>query len=265
MYKKKTQLKKNDCLTQKTSGATTSQVTQMDRDIMATDTGVDTPILPNMHLISSCQLNSFTLNQSKRFTDATRFELAHFSSWNFNVFLLPSELIQLHFVQQLSSYFDIHKAFGVREELMEQFYVDVQQGYVNTPTQYHNSLMLANISRRYHTFLHAVDVMQSVAVFLRGFKGEQYITTTSATALLVAALCHDIGHLGLTNQYLVNSGNPLTLEYRHPVLESMHTAKTMTLLKKHNLLQNLEPIVRFLLCFIPKGCLNQLLYLFYPH
>lgn len=45
-------------------------------------------------------------------------------------------------------------------------------------------------------------------------------------ALLVAALCHDIGHQGRTNPFLVELGNELALRYNDKSpLENMHCAK----------------------------------------
>ncbi|OQR96205.1 hypothetical protein ACHHYP_16555 [Achlya hypogyna] len=155
-----------------------------------------------------------------------------FTNWNFNVFELETPKMQLAFVQRLSAFFELHTTFGLSMEAIGQFYVDVQQGYMERTTQ-------PVVARRYHTFLHAVDVMQSVAVFLRGFQGTAYVSPLTASALLIASLCHDVGHVGLTNQFLVNSGHPLTLEYRSPVLESMHTARTMVLVKQHGFLTHL--------------------------
>ncbi|KAF0690906.1 Aste57867_17769 [Aphanomyces stellatus] len=154
-----------------------------------------------------------------------------FRNWNFNVFVLETPPAQLEFVRALSIHFNLHDAFHLTEAEMDLFLADVQKGYDHVVTP---------VARQYHTFLHAVDVMQSVAVFLRGYNGSQYIQPISAAALLIAALCHDIGHIGLTNQYLVNSGHALTLEYRSPILESMHTAKAMALIKRHGFLKDLD-------------------------
>ncbi|KAH9120857.1 hypothetical protein LEN26_010939 [Aphanomyces euteiches] len=155
-----------------------------------------------------------------------------FRRWDFNVFVLDTPLAQLDFVCHLSAHFDLHSQFGLSQTQMGLFFADVQAGYDLPPS--------SPVTRLYHTFLHAVDVMQSVAVFLKGFEGSQYVQPIAAASLLVASLCHDIGHLGLTNQYLINSGHPLTLEYRNPVLESMHTARTMALIKHHGFLKHLQ-------------------------
>ncbi|OQS07397.1 hypothetical protein THRCLA_00592 [Thraustotheca clavata] len=154
-----------------------------------------------------------------------------FTDWNWNVFELASSSMQLAFVHRLSGFFNMHGAFGLSLEEIGPFYNDVHEGYLERNT---------HVARRYHTFLHAVDVMQSVGVFLHGFQGQKVLSSLTSSALLIAALCHDIGHVGLTNQFLVKSGHPLTLEYRNPVLESMHTARTLLLIKKHGFLKNLE-------------------------
>merc|ERR1719181_1694661 len=51
------------------------------------------------------------------------------------------------------------------------------------------------------------------------------MSSTEQYALLVAALCHDLGHFGKTNQFLVETGHSLALRYNDKSpLENMHCA-----------------------------------------
>ena len=64
--------------------------------------------------------------------------------------------------------------------------------------------------------------------------------------LMVAAVGHDIGHPGLTNQFLIESKNPLALKYDETsaVLETMHASLMLELVKSHRLLDAIDDLVR---------------------
>lgn len=62
-------------------------------------------------------------------------------------------------------------------------------------------------------------------------------------SLIVAALCHDIGHPGLNNGYMIASQDPLAIRYNDSsVLEHMHANKTFQILGaiNTNIVKNLE-------------------------
>jgi len=78
----------------------------------------------------------------------------------------------------------------------------------------------------YHCYAHACDVVASCARLLRQVQWRHFLSDVDAYALLVAALCHDVGHPGRTNPFLVETTDELALRYndRSP-LENMHCAK----------------------------------------
>jgi cAMP-specific phosphodiesterase 4 len=74
----------------------------------------------------------------------------------------------------------------------------VEKGYKNT--------------NFYHHSLHAADVTNSVYFLLQsGLQLCGNITDLDFFALLIAAMCHDIGHPGVNNTFLVLSGDKLAL------------------------------------------------------
>eukprot|EP00931_Biecheleriopsis_adriatica_P048864 TRINITY_DN28235_c0_g1_i1.p1 TRINITY_DN28235_c0_g1~~TRINITY_DN28235_c0_g1_i1.p1 ORF type:complete len:991 (-),score=251.07 TRINITY_DN28235_c0_g1_i1:53-3025(-) len=77
----------------------------------------------------------------------------------------------------------------------------------------------------YHNYPHAVDVLHTVYRFLNITHTGQWVSNVEQFAMLVAALCHDLGHQGKTNQFLVEVRDQLALTYndRSP-LENMHAA-----------------------------------------
>ena len=92
----------------------------------------------------------------------------------------------------------------------------------------------------YHTSLHGVDVCYSIYMILTLLKDEDNkninISDFDIASLVIASLCHDIGHPGLNNNFLINSNNELSIFYNDiSVLENFHCAKTFQLLEKDDI------------------------------
>lgn len=91
-------------------------------------------------------------------------------------------------------------------------------------------LVLANYpSNPYHSIYHAVDVLQcayyimKVNISSKSFF-ETYLSDFEQFSVLIACLCHDLGHPGLTNQFLVNVDHPLRILYNDlSILEQYHS------------------------------------------
>ena len=57
------------------------------------------------------------------------------------------------------------------------------------------------------------------------------ITQLDNACLVVAGLCHDVAHPGLTNRYLVQSRDKIAIQYNDiSVLESMHCSLIFSLM-----------------------------------
>ncbi len=83
----------------------------------------------------------------------------------------------------------------------------------------------------YHSFYHAVDVMQGAFCFLQG-GAAALLQPMEMMALLLATLCHDIEHPGMNNAYHVRSNSDLARLYNdRAVLENHHCATTFKLLR----------------------------------
>lgn len=78
----------------------------------------------------------------------------------------------------------------------------------------------------FHSFAHALDVLNAVYRFMTVIEANRFLSEVSQFWLMVAAIGHDIGHIGVNNQYLVEVSHELALTYndRSP-LENMHCAK----------------------------------------
>lgn len=86
----------------------------------------------------------------------------------------------------------------------------------------------------YHNFWHAVDVLQTVFLFLWHGKTLQGIfSPLEILGLLCAALCHDVDHGGLNNAFHVKAQTPLAVLYKDTsVLETHHCSRSITLLSE---------------------------------
>ena len=65
----------------------------------------------------------------------------------------------------------------------------------------------------YHNYTHACDVLHTVYRLMCLTSARLWLSSVEQYALLVAALCHDIGHQGRTNPFLVELGDELALRY----------------------------------------------------
>ena len=92
----------------------------------------------------------------------------------------------------------------------------------------------------YHTALHGTDVCYSTLLILTFLKNDENkienISELDIVSLIIAALGHDVGHPGLTNNFLINSRDELSTIYNdRSVLENYHCAKTFQLLENNEL------------------------------
>ncbi|CAK9043471.1 unnamed protein product [Durusdinium trenchii] len=93
----------------------------------------------------------------------------------------------------------------------------VHQGYRDNP---------------FHNFFHGFAVYQMCFHQLSQIDTLSQLTSTEGFGLLVAALCHDIGHPGLNNGYLIRTQDDLALRYNDvSVLENHHASLACTILR----------------------------------
>jgi hypothetical protein len=84
----------------------------------------------------------------------------------------------------------------------------------------------------YHNFTHACDVVLSLYRMLVMVQWSKWLSEMDVYSLLVSALCHDIGHPGKTNPFLVETHHELSLRYNDKSpLENMHCAYLFELCK----------------------------------
>jgi len=95
----------------------------------------------------------------------------------------------------------------------------------------------------YHNFIHAIDVTQYVFIFISSDKIKEMLTLEEKFMILTAALCHDVDHPGVNNNFLINTQDELALLYNdRSVLENHHAAYAFKLLNdpRYNILEGID-------------------------
>jgi len=78
-------------------------------------------------------------------------------------------------------------------------------------------------SNRYHNYAHACDVLHTVFRFMDITHSREWCTDIELYSLLIAALAHDLGHAGKTNQFLVETQAEIAFAYNDcSPLENYH-------------------------------------------
>ncbi|KAG2437153.1 hypothetical protein HXX76_005820 [Chlamydomonas incerta] len=98
----------------------------------------------------------------------------------------------------------------------------IEAGYVDNP---------------YHSATHAADVLQTLHVIIHGAQLHlHYLDPLGLFAAYWAAIVHDYGHPGLTNDFLINTSDPLAVRYndRSP-LENHHSAASFSAMRRPGL------------------------------
>mmetsp|Transcript_10762 Transcript_10762/g.33025 ORF Transcript_10762/g.33025 Transcript_10762/m.33025 type:complete len:972 (-) Transcript_10762:1208-4123(-) len=142
-------------------------------------------------------------------------EVAQLRSWNFDPFAYPEETLD-SFVYDIFESFGILSTFNIPSEVFRKYVSLVHLSYKDTT---------------YHNFRHAFDVMQTCYSLLCSSRIlRTCLEPLDVFALLLSAMCHDVGHPGLNNVYQVNAQTRLALTYNdQSVLECMHTSLTFQL------------------------------------
>ncbi|KAJ1977328.1 hypothetical protein H4R35_002345 [Dimargaris xerosporica] len=119
----------------------------------------------------------------------------------------------------------VMSTLNVSDSQVLDFIVDVSHGYQLVP---------------YHSFYHSADVTAKLFYVLNDLDGQLFLDRLSVAALLVAGLCHDIGHPGLNNLYQKHAQTDLARQYgQDSILEKYSCDETKRLLAKHDLLAHL--------------------------
>ena len=117
------------------------------------------------------------------------------TQWSFNVFERSEDELLL-LAKKMFVRLDLLNTFDIKPEVLERFLMVVKQNYNANP---------------YHNWRHAFDVTQATFCFLTHFQAHQKLTPLDMLGLLVASLCHDLGHPGVNNAFMVTTMSELAI------------------------------------------------------
>jgi len=134
-------------------------------------------------------------------------------SWDFDA--LEIEEQQRHMVCLSCLIFHLGANYSSKQQQRLVSYIEAAACGYSSPTKV-----------PYHNWYHAVDVTHCVFRLMTQCGTERFLSSHERFALVVAAVCHDIGHPGRNNPFLVETAHELAIRYNdHSPLENMHCAK----------------------------------------
>lgn len=142
-----------------------------------------------------------------------------FDTWNFDTFAYAeqSPTAPLVFVGfSLFHHSKLSQAFRFEDAKLLAFLAKLDANYPDNP---------------FHSSLHGCDVAQTMNYMLTQTGLRDHVCRWHHLAGLIAALAHDVGHIGLTNQYLKETHHELALTYSYvSPLENMHVSRLFGIL-----------------------------------
>jgi hypothetical protein len=142
--------------------------------------------------------------------------LDNLHTWGFDIFRLnhlsalrPLTAVSMSALQRLG----VISSLRLDEGTLFRYLVAVEDGYARHQTV------------PYHNNEHAADVVQSTFCLMQTPNIRQALSDLELFAAIIAAAVHDVGHLGVNNQFLITTQDPLAVLYNdQSVLENHHAA-----------------------------------------
>ena len=144
---------------------------------------------------------------------------------DFNIFELKKIIGQSNVLPLIGRV--ILEAFGLKDDKIIN--VNKLDNFLNTVSSQYLMTTL------YHNNMHGADVTQTICLFFLNSNAEKMFETTvlDLLSIFIAALGHDIGHPGLTNNFQINASTELAITYNDSsCLENFHCCKLFSILKK---------------------------------
>ncbi|OCT91447.1 hypothetical protein XELAEV_18014501mg [Xenopus laevis] len=132
-------------------------------------------------------------------------------------------------LEQMFYELDLVTEFKMEPETVRCFLTSVQKHYQENP---------------FHNFYHGFSVTQMMYCVISQCQLQEHLSHIDILTLMVAALCHDLDHPGLSNSYQVNAQTDLARQYHNKSpLENHHWAVAWRILsqKQSNLLLGADP------------------------
>ncbi|KAM8977792.1 high affinity cGMP-specific 3',5'-cyclic phosphodiesterase 9A-like [Pelodytes ibericus] len=175
--------------------------------------------------ISSFRVSSIVCSEYQKNQNSSQRKLKQFSEETREAVKRPSlNVWQIQDDQMLSllenMFYDLNLVtqFNMDPEILKNFLGCVRTGYRANP---------------FHNFRHGFCVAQMMYSVICACQLQDYFCPADILSLMVASLCHDQDHPGLSNAYQVNAGTDLATRYQNTSpLENHHWSVTQNILSK---------------------------------
>ncbi|CAG9334096.1 unnamed protein product [Blepharisma stoltei] len=167
----------------------------------------------------SSVLSTFTNRSETSFLEVEELEvdIESLRNWSLNAFEVEDHF--LYIVAMLRD-FKFTTQFNINITKLKSFVNEVRKNYHENP---------------FHNFYHGFTVMHSTYYIMATTKVSKIFTDHEIYALIIASLCHDIGHTGHNNAFEVNRSSHYAIVYNDKsVLENHHAALTFQILQNGN-------------------------------
>nr|BCL77501.1 bifunctional adenylyl cyclase/cAMP phosphodiesterase [Anthoceros agrestis] len=132
-------------------------------------------------------------------------------SWSFDIFQIEDKDLP-EMVEMIFKKLDLFETFALQPQKFRAFVRGMVARYQPNP---------------YHNFRHACDVLHATYMLLTTCAARHMLNAIEIFSIVLAALCHDVDHPGLTNSFLITTYDPLALRYNDiSVLENHHASTT---------------------------------------
>ena len=178
-------------------------------------------------------------SSSKRLIDYSSYEknlneLFNIDDKNFDIFQFDSKVGRDNTLPLIGKYVFNYFNFGeiINKTKFDNWCKKISEGY--------------NRNNSYHTDLHAADITHTSFIYFKeGSINEiMKLDNSSICAIFLSCICHDYKHPGFNNNYLVETKNPIAINYNdNSVLENMHISETFKLItsdKNCNIFENFD-------------------------
>ncbi|XP_069616465.1 high affinity cGMP-specific 3',5'-cyclic phosphodiesterase 9A isoform X2 [Ranitomeya imitator] len=146
----------------------------------------------------------------------------------FNVWLVQDKEM-LTLLEHMFYNLNLVTHFKMEPQSLQQFLHRIQDHYRQNP---------------FHNFRHGFCVTQMMYSMIYLCRLQELLSPEDVVTLMVAALCHDVDHPGLNNNYQVNACTELASRYQNKSpLENHHCAITMEILSHEqcNIFRHMDP------------------------
>lgn len=165
------------------------------------------------------------IKEKRLFRDEGDDGLGLLKSWDFDFISLKSDKERTEHLMDMILNYPATRDWvenHVDRETLKTFLMEAELGYTKVQA-----------APKYHSWAHGCDVAHCVFYYFLQVKVDMFLSSLEQFSILISAVCHDMGHMGFNNPFLIETGDTLAILYNdQSPLENMHCAKMFDIVKE---------------------------------